>query len=185
MGVQLTIQLGKGLIRAIPQIVAQLPQIIFSIVSGLTKGIPSIFEVGKNIARGLWEGIASMIGWLGDNVKNMVNGIVGGVKKALGINSPSKVFAAIGANMSEGIGEGFINAMSGIEKDIQSAIPTVFNLDTRLNIDDSLQGFNFNRDMTSIVQHTGVIEVRGINTKNELTGVVEIIMDQFRREARI
>jgi len=37
----------------------------------------------------------------------------------------------------------------------------------------------------SIVEHTGVIEVRGINNKNELTGVVEIIMDQFRREARI
>ena len=185
MGVQLTIQLGVGLIRAIPQIVAQLPQIIFSIVSGLTRGIPSILEVGKNIARGLWDGIASMIGWLGEKVKNMVNGIVGGVKKVLGINSPSKVFAGIGANMSEGIGEGFTDAMSGIEKDIQGAIPTNFNLDTRLNIDDSLQGFNPNRETPSIIQHTGVIEVRGINTKNELTGVVEIIMDQFRREARI
>ena len=185
MGVQLTIQLGMGLIRAIPQIVAQLPQIIASIVSGLSRGIPSILEVGKNIARGLWDGIASMIGWLGEKVKNMVNGIVGGVKKVLGINSPSKVFAGIGANMSEGIGEGFTHAMSGIEKDIQGAIPTNFNLDTRLNLDDSLQGFNPNRETPSIVQHTGVIEVRGINTKNELTGVVEIIMDQFRREARI
>ena len=126
-----------------------------------------------------------MIGWLGEKVKNMVNGIVGGVKKVLGINSPSKVFAGIGANMSEGIGEGFTHAMSGIEKEIQGAIPTNFNLDTRLNIDDSLQGFNPNRETPSIVQHTGVIEVRGINTKNELTGVVEIIMDQFRREARI
>ena len=28
-------------------------------------------------------------------------------------------------------------------------------------------------------------KVKGINNKNELTNVVEIIMDQFRREARV
>ena len=31
----------------------------------------------------------------------MVNRIVGGVKKVLGIESPSKVFAGIGTNMGE------------------------------------------------------------------------------------
>jgi hypothetical protein len=41
------------------------------------------------------------------------------------------------------------------------------------------------RNVRSVVEHTGIIEVRGINNKNELTGVVEIIMDQFRREARV
>ena len=140
MGVQLTIQLGVGLIRAIPQIVAQLPQIIMSIVTGLARGIPSILEVGRNIARGLWDGIASMIGWLGEKVKNMVNGIVGGVKKVLGIRSPSRVFAGIGSNMGEGIGEGFTEAMSGVEKDMQGAIPTDFDLDLNSQVTGSLSG---------------------------------------------
>jgi phage-related protein len=140
MGVQLTIQLGMGLIRAIPQIVAQLPQIILSIVTGLARGIPSILEVGRNIARGLWDGIASMISWLGEKVKNMVNGIVGGVKKVLGIRSPSRVFAGIGSNMGEGIGEGFTEAMSGVEKDMQGAIPTDFDLDLNSQVTGSLSG---------------------------------------------
>jgi len=140
MGVQLTIQLGMGLIRAIPQIVAQLPQIIMSIVTGIARGIPSILEVGRNIARGLWDGIASMIGWLGEKVKNMVNGIVGGVKKVLGIRSPSRVFAGIGSNMGEGIGEGFTDAMSGVEKDMQGAIPTDFDLDLNSQVTGSLSG---------------------------------------------
>jgi len=140
MGVQLTIQLGMGLIRAIPQIVAQLPQIIMSIVTGLARGIPSILEVGRNIARGLWDGIASMIGWLGEKVKNMVNGIVGGVKKVLGIRSPSKVFAGIGSNMGEGIGEGFEKAMGDVEKDMQGAIPTDFDLDLNSQVTGSLGG---------------------------------------------
>ncbi|MBV1759416.1 MAG: phage tail protein [Dethiosulfatibacter sp.] len=140
MGVQLTIQLGMGLIRAIPQIVAQLPQIIMSIVTGLARGIPSILEVGRNIARGLWDGIASMIGWLGEKVKNMVNGIVGGVKKVLGIRSPSKVFAGIGSNMGEGIGEGFEKAMGDVEKDMQGAIPTDFDLDLNSQVTGSFGG---------------------------------------------
>jgi hypothetical protein len=96
--------------------------------------------VGRNIARGLWDGIASMIGWLGEKVKNMVNGIVGGVKKVLGIRSPSKVFAGIGSNMGEGIGEGFEKAMGDVEKDMQGAIPTDFDLDLNSQVTGSLGG---------------------------------------------
>jgi phage-related protein/uncharacterized protein YoxC len=140
MGVQLTIQLAAGLIRAIPQLVSQLPQIISAIVTGLGRAIPSMMDVGKNIARGLWDGISSMIGWLKGKVDSMVSGIVKGVKGVLGIRSPSKVFAGIGANMSEGIGEGFTEAMSGVEKDMQGAIPTDFDLDLNSQVSGSLGG---------------------------------------------
>ena len=185
MGIELTIQLAAGIIGAIPQLIAQLPQIIISIVTGLKRGISSIKEVGKNISRGLWEGISSMIGWLKRKVDKMVSGIVKGVRKTLGIHSPSKVFAGIGANMSKGLGEGFSEAMSGVKKDIQSAIPMDFNLETDLKMNGDIQGFRKDIEAKTIVEHTGIIEVRGINSRNELTGVVEIIMDQFRREARI
>jgi phage-related protein/uncharacterized protein YoxC len=140
MGIQLTIQLAAGLIRAIPQLVSQLPQIISAIVTGLGRAIPSMMDVGKNIARGLWDGISSMIGWLKGKVDSMVSGIVKGVKGVLGIRSPSKVFAGIGANMSEGIGEGFTEAMSGVEKDMQGAIPTDFDLDLNSQVSGSLGG---------------------------------------------
>lgn len=183
MGIELTIQLAFGLIKAIPQLVAKLPEIIAAIVTGLGKAVGAVFEIGKNIVTGLWEGIKSLGSWIADKVSGFFSGIVDGAKSLLGIHSPSTVFAGIGGNMGEGIGVGFMKAMSGVEKDMKKAIPTDFNVDTNFNMKGSWSSLS--SATKSIVEHTGVIEVRGINSKKELTGVVEIIMDQFRREARI
>ena len=106
-----------------------------------------------------------------------------GAKSLLGIRSPSLVFAGIGENMGLGIGVGFDHVMDKVAKDMQSSIPTDFNVDSNLNMNGDIGGAGSN--IRSIVEHTGIIEVRGVNSKNELTGVVEIIMDQFRREARV
>lgn len=134
MGIRLTIQLAAGIIRAIPQLVAQIPQIIAAIVTGLGRAIPAMLDVGKNIAKGLWDGIASMVTWLKNKVSDMVGGIVKGVKGLLGISSPSKVFAGIGSNMSQGIGVGFSNAMKDVEAEMKNAIPTDFDgLDVDFN----------------------------------------------------
>jgi hypothetical protein len=56
-------------------------------------------------------------------------------------------------------------------------------MDTNLNMKGNTSGLG--TETKSIIEHTGIIEVRGVNNNKELTGVVEIIMDQFRREARI
>jgi phage-related protein/archaellum component FlaC len=183
MGIQLTVQLAAGLIKAIPQLVASLPQIISALVLGLGKAVGAVFEIGKNIVTGLWDGIKSMGSWISDKVSGFFSGIVDGAKDLLGIHSPSTVFAGIGENMGAGIGVGFDQIMNKVTKDMQTAIPTDFNVDTNFNMKGSSAGLA--SAVKSIVEHTGVIEVRGINSKKELTGVVEIIMDQFRREARI
>ncbi|MHB1453376.1 MAG: phage tail protein [Saccharofermentanales bacterium] len=183
MGIQLTVQLAAGLIKAIPQLVASLPQIISALVLGLGKAVGAVFEIGKNIVTGLWDGIKSMGSWISDKVSGFFSGIVDGAKDLLGIHSPSTVFAGIGENMGAGIGVGFDQIMNKVTKDMQTAIPTDFNVDTNFNMKSSSNGLS--SATKSIVEHTGVIEVRGINSKKELTGVVEIIMDQFRREARI
>jgi phage-related protein len=84
LGVELTIMLAAGLIQALPQLVASLPQIVFAIITGIGKAAVSIVEIGKNIIHGLWSGIASMLGWLQSRVNNMVNGIVRSMKGVLG-----------------------------------------------------------------------------------------------------
>jgi tape measure domain-containing protein len=67
-----------------------------------------LIEQGKNVVRGLWDGIASMGGWLWSMVTNFVRDkIINPAKNALGISSPSKVFAdEVGTQISAGIGEG-------------------------------------------------------------------------------
>ncbi len=183
MGIQLTARLAVGLLQALPQLVAKLPEIIAAIVLGLGKAVGSVFEIGKNIVFGLWDGIKSMGTWLGDRIRDFFSGIVDGAKNLLGIHSPSTVFAGIGENMGAGIGIGFNQVMDKVIKDMQASIPTDFSVDTTLNMNRTATGLG--SVLKSIVEHTGSIEVRGVNNKNELTGVVEIVMDQLRREARI
>ncbi len=133
LGVTLNLELTKGIIKAIPQLVASLPQIIVAIVKGLTSGISQISGVGKSMVEGLWEGIKSMKSWITNKVQDFFSGIVSGVKSMLKINSPSKVFAEIGGFMGEGVGVGFVDAMNNVERDMQKAIPTTFDVNTSLN----------------------------------------------------
>jgi len=123
MGIELTVQLAFGLIQAIPQLVARLPEIIAAIVTGLGKAVGSVFEIGKNIVSGLWDGIKSMGSWISDNISGFFSGIVDGAKNLLGIHSPSTVFAGIGTNMGMGIGVGFTDAMKLVEEDIEKSYP--------------------------------------------------------------
>lgn len=176
MGITLIVQLAAGLIQAIPQLIAALPQIIVAIVSGLGSAVGSVMQIGIDIVKGLWEGIKSMGKWLSDSVGNFFGGIVDGVKGLLGIHSPSTVFAGIGGNMGEGIGIGFLNAMNGVEKDMQKAIPTEFDVNATVNGKGNAE---------KTINHTGVIRVEGVNSQNEMTSVVDIIINQLRGEVRI
>lgn len=183
MGIQLTIQLAAGLIKAIPQLVASLPQIISALVLGLGKAVGAVFEIGKNIVSGLWDGIKSMGSWISDKVSGFFSGIVDGAKSLLGINSPSKVFAGIGENMGLGIGVGFTDSMKGIEKDITDSIPTDFDLDMNTGIGRVMNDTSL--DVKKTVEHTGVIRVEGVGSDGEMISVVDIIIDRLRQEVRV
>jgi phage-related protein len=183
MGIELTVQLAFGLIKAIPQLVARLPEIVTAIVTGLGKAVGAVFEIGKNIVTGLWEGIKSLGSWIADKVSGFFSGIVDGAKSLLGIHSPSTVFAGIGENMGLGIGMGFTDAMRGVEKDIAGAIPTDFDLDMKTGIHKVMNDTSL--DVRKTVEHTGVIRVEGVNSTGEMTSVIDIIVDRLRQEVRV
>lgn len=71
--------------------------------------IPSrVISIGKNIVQGLWNGISGMVGWMTNKVKSFANSIIGGIKDALGINSPSTVMRdQVGKYLAQGVGVGF------------------------------------------------------------------------------
>ena len=68
-------------------------------------GIPgALLNVGKDIVMGLWNGMQSMAGWLRDKVTGFFKNLIPSwAEKALGISSPSKVFASIGKNIIGGL----------------------------------------------------------------------------------
>lgn len=121
-GVNLLKKFWEGIASNIPELVSHLPEIIDAIIDGIGNLMGGIVDVGKNIVRGLWEGISSMGGWIADMVGNFVDGLVSAAKGALGIASPSKVFAGIGENMALGLGQGWNNEYNRIRRDIEGGM---------------------------------------------------------------
>lgn len=74
---------------------------------GVVQELPGKFiKIGSDIVNGLWNGISGGWKWLTDQVGGLVDGLVNGVKGALGIKSPSRVFKYIGQMVVAGFEEG-------------------------------------------------------------------------------
>jgi TP901 family phage tail tape measure protein len=92
----------------------------------------SLYSVGRNIITSLADGISAAMSKVVNSVKNVASGLTDAAKKALGINSPSKVFAGIGKNIGEGMEQG----IEGKERDIADKITQVKELMTsKINVE--------------------------------------------------
>lgn len=77
-----------------------------------------LYNAGRDIIQGLINGAGSLLSKIGEFFLDMVPGwIKGPFKKALGISSPSKLFAGYGEN----IGEGLIQGVTGMTGQVQNA----------------------------------------------------------------
>ena len=73
-----------------------------------SEGVSKMKDVGKGIVDGVINGIKNNAGKLLSYIKSWAKSILDNAKKALGINSPSKLFRdEIGANLALGVEEGF------------------------------------------------------------------------------
>ena len=121
-GVLLLAQLAAGLIEGIPDLIGKIPQIIKAVVTEFKNRGPEFKSIGKDIVRGLWDGISAMASWIRDKVSGFMSGLVTGAKKVLGIQSPSKVFSEMGGYMAKGLGIGWDKEYSGVKRQIESGL---------------------------------------------------------------
>ena len=146
-GIDLLTSLIKNLPTIIVEIVKAVPQIITGIVNALGKGVSQLADVGKNLVKGLWEGIQSLASWLWNKVSGWISSIWDGICDFFGIHSPSDEMAWIGEMLVEGLagsikdnGKDAVKAaegmssdindvMHGLAKDMETALPTDFNVD--------------------------------------------------------
>lgn len=122
LGLQMIIALVKGLAQNLPQLVTGVLDMAATIIKTLVDSIPDVIEVGKDIVRGVWDGIKAMGRWIKEKVSGFFGGIVDNVKGVLGIHSPSRVFAGIGENMALGLGEGWDNEYDSIKRGITGGL---------------------------------------------------------------
>jgi tape measure domain-containing protein len=82
-------------------------QLILSDLGNWISGVASSwYEAGKNLVLGLVNGVMSGVNWVKDAVSNVANIATDTVKGALGIQSPSRVFAEHGHMIDAGLASG-------------------------------------------------------------------------------
>ena len=111
-------QLLFALLDAIPVVadalISSLPLVWQTIKQTLLQAWPIIRDVGGQLLDGLIVGIGSMIGKVWDKVKEVGAKIIESIKNALGIHSPSSVFAGIGENLMLGLWNGISDSVGWI-----------------------------------------------------------------------
>ena len=95
-------------------------QKIFDKIWDTLKGLPGkLLDLGKDMVKGIWNGIKSMKDWIGEKISGFGKGIVKGFKKVFNIHSPSVVMEKqIGVNLGLGVVEG----LDDTTKDINDMI---------------------------------------------------------------
>jgi hypothetical protein len=91
-------------------------EFIGQVIGNIRKAVGAVGStlnsIGESIVQGIWEGIQAAGDWLYDMIAELVGGMVDAAMAALGIKSPSKVFAEeVGEPSGEGIFVGMGNAM--------------------------------------------------------------------------
>ena len=129
------------------EIVKAVPQIIAGIVKAFGSLFGEMAKIGGNIVKGLWEGIQGLASWLWDKVSGWISSIWDGICDFFGIHSPSDEMAWVGEMLVKGL-SGSIDAnggeavkaaeamsadindvMHGLAEDMETALPTDFNVD--------------------------------------------------------
>ena len=153
-GVQLLIGLLEGIMKSTPKLLEAIPKIIKSLIKLFGEMPNMIIDIGKNLIKGLWNGIVSYETWIINKIKGFGNSVLKAIKGIFGIHSPSTEFAWIGKMNMVGFEEG----MEGMKTEVQDTIDSMFNLQP--NISGNMSTL-FNPSMTVNVQNNMELDPLG------------------------
>ena len=199
-GVQLLTSLIKNLPTIIIEIVKAVPQIISGLVNALGKGVSEMANVGANLVRGLWQGIQSLASWLWNKVSGWISSIWDGICDFFGIHSPSDEMAWIGEMLvkslsgsidanggeavkaAEAMSSDINDVMHGLAKDMETALPTDFNVNG--NVHGTVSGGIGNAAKSSGLQL--VLNIANFNNYSsedihQLTNEIMVTAGQFAK----
>jgi phage-related protein len=111
-------------------------------------------EVGKNLIKGLWNGISNVTGWIVSKIKGFGKSVLGAIKGIFGVHSPSTEFEWIGKMNMVGLEQG----MESMKSKLQGTIDTMFNLQP--NVSGSMQS-TYSPQMTVNVQNNMELDPLG------------------------
>lgn len=129
--------------RMVAFVVVEVPKIISSIVGEFKKLPEELRKLGKFIWDGLINGLKDAWSTVTNGIKSFTDGFINGFKDALGIHSPSTVFAEIGGYIDQGLANGITSAISYVATAMQSVVNAVQEKGNALISAGSAQATNY------------------------------------------
>ena len=117
-----------------------------AIVNGFKSKLNEVKGIGTNIVKGVWEGISASASWLLKKVKDWCGSILNGIKAFFGIKSPSRVMAAVGEN----IGQGLAIGVESTQRRVAQAAKTIGNV--LINEEEKIQKQLAKMDSDAIIK---------------------------------
>ena len=123
------------------------------IKSAFSNAVSGMASIGKDIVRGLWNGINDMVGWITGKIQSFGENVLGGIKSFFGIKSPSTVMRdQVGRDLARGVGV-------GIEQNADEAIAPMDDLVSEMT------GVNIDRNISNTFSGTAVNEFGGLSER--------------------
>lgn len=116
-------------------------------------------EVGKNLVKGLWEGITGAANAVGDGIRNLCTGLVNRVKSFFGIHSPSTVMAQLGEYMSLGFANGIADSGNAVDRSMNDVMRSALSA-SQMSADMILSCFDEDADFSPTI--TPVVDLEGV-----------------------
>ena len=183
VGIDLLEAIIVGILNMIPNALAAIGNLVSGILGRLGILPGEGHSVGLGLIQGIWDGFVSKVAEVMAGIAQKAREIAQAIRNALNIHSPSKLTISDGENLALGLGVGFLNAIEAVKKDIRNALPTDFGVSLG-NASALPQTAMAGAGIQSVVQHTGVIRVEGVDSEGALNGVVDIILEELRAEVR-
>lgn len=121
--------LVKAIIGGVSDTLKDVVKVGKDVVTNILKGIGDMgtslwnagLDIGKDLIRGMTKGISDFAGNVAKAAKTAAENAVNGVKKFLGIKSPSRVFQSLGVDTIQGM----VNGISSMGKSVTASAKNV------------------------------------------------------------
>lgn len=139
------------IIEGIKSLFSNLGQAASDLVSQVWDTITNTnwLDLGRNIIEGIANGVSNAVGTLVQAAKNVANSALNTIKSALGISSPSKVFAKeVGRWIPPGIGKGVDQAMPELTDDMRAQLQDLID-DANISVATEVGGLSSKLALTA------------------------------------
>lgn len=106
--IRATPQIFKGALQMLGGLLQAIPNVLKAAVTGL-------WDIGRNLVTGLWNGISDVTGWILDKIRGFGNSILSGIKGIFGIHSPSKEMEWMGQMLDQGLARGITGGVGVVD----------------------------------------------------------------------